>query len=445
MTFQIYVGKRENSRGEVELSLRFRCGRVDQQATANIWIAPGLLTEEIYVSEKGRRSRRTTIPDDMPELKDLMGQMISYIEDCFMFSRRRGVTRGWLADIIDRFHEKEAPGRIAERKDVLGLIDEFLDSTCRLESSCSRTEAYSLLRRSVARFEEFRRIKLPRFKLTVSCLNDVCLKEFEIFMRKEHFWVGRYPLIVSSPDCTGRTRAKSQNTVNDRLKLLKAVMNWAVRTRRIPYNPFDNFVKGQNVYGTPVYLSIDERRKIERLNLSRCPRLELQRDIFIFQCCVGCRVSDLEKLTKSNIVDGELNYVARKTREGRPLTIRVPLNSTAQKILDRYSDSGGESLFPKIYSRVGYNNYIKRIMRLAGVTRKVLVINPLTRESESHQICEVASSHIARRTFIGNIYKKFKDQGLVSELSGHSPGSRAFARYREIDLDMKREMVRAID
>lgn len=156
-------------------------------------------------------------------------------------------------------------------------------------------------------------------------------------------------------------------------------------------------------------------------------------------------MSDLEKLTKSNIVDGELNYVARKTREGRPLTIRVPLNSTAQKILDRYSDSGGESLFPKIYSRVGYNNSIKRIMRLAGVTRKVLVINPLTRESESHQICEVASSHIARRTFIGNIYKKFKDQGLVSELSGHSPGSRAFARYREIDLDMKREMVRAID
>ena len=52
---------------------------------------------------------------------------------------------------------------------------------------------------------------------------------------------------------------------------------------------------------------------------------------------------------------------------------------------------------------------------------------------------------MARRTFIGNIYKKFKDQGLVSELSGHSPGSNAFARYREIDTDMKREMVDSID
>jgi len=34
---------------------------------------------------------------------------------------------------------------------------------------------------------------------------------------------------------------------------------------------------------------------------------------------------------------------------------------------------------------------------------------------------------------------------MVSALTGHKPGSPAFARYREIDDDMKQEMVDAID
>ena len=53
----------------------------------------------------------------------------------------------------------------------------------------------------------------------------------------------------------------------------------------------------------------------------------------------------------------------------------------------------------------------------------------------------IASSHMARRTFIGNIYKKVKDPNMVSALSGHKEGSKAFARYRTIDDEMKKEMI----
>ena len=52
---------------------------------------------------------------------------------------------------------------------------------------------------------------------------------------------------------------------------------------------------------------------------------------------------------------------------------------------------------------------------------------------------------MARRTFIGNIYKKVKDPNMVGALSGHKEGSRAFARYRNIDDDMKREMIRILE
>jgi len=129
-----------------------------------------------------------------------------------------------------------------------------------------------------------------------------------------------------------------------------------------------------------------------------------------------------------------------KTDKNKPVTIRVPLNSIANEILNKYKDYDGKTLFPYI-SEQKYNKAVKEIFKLSGITRIVTVLNPLTRESETKPLNEIASSHLARRTFIGNLYKKVKDPNLVGKLSGHSEGSKAFARYRDIDEEMKIELV----
>ena len=72
-------------------------------------------------------------------------------------------------------------------------------------------------------------------------------------------------------------------------------------------------------------------------------------------------------------------------------------------------------------------------------------INPSTGEQEQRPLNEIASSHLARRTLIGNLYKKVQDPNLVSSLSGHKEGSKAFARYREIDREMKNDLVKLIE
>ena len=82
---------------------------------------------------------------------------------------------------------------------------------------------------------------------------------------------------------------------------------------------------------------------------------------------------------------------------------------------------------------------------MTGITREVVVRNPTTGEFEARHINEIASSHLARRTFIGNIYKQVKDPNLIASMSGHSEGSRAFARYRKIDDEMKKELVNLLD
>ena len=52
---------------------------------------------------------------------------------------------------------------------------------------------------------------------------------------------------------------------------------------------------------------------------------------------------------------------------------------------------------------------------------------------------------MARITFIGNIYRKVKDPNLVSALSGHKEGSKAFLRYRDIDEEKKRDKGKLLD
>ena len=68
-----------------------------------------------------------------------------------------------------------------------------------------------------------------------------------------------------------------------------------------------------------------------------------------------------------------------------------------------------------------------------------------TRTEPNVPINEMASSRMARRTFIGNIYKQVKAPSLYSALTGHAEGSRAFNRYRDIGIDMKRDLVKILE
>ncbi|MEI7527024.1 MAG: tyrosine-type recombinase/integrase, partial [Mariniphaga sp.] len=235
-----------------------------------------------------------------------------------------------------------------------------------------------------------------------------------------------------------------RNRTNKIFQYLKTVIRWAIEEKQTSINSVPKFNLEQDIYGTPYYISIDERNQLYNKDLSDQPELAIQRDIFVFHCLIGCRVGDLLKLKKNSIIDNAVEYIPRKTKEGRPVTVRVPLNTTAKEILNRYAKNEGDSLLPFIPEQT-YNYAIKDMFAAAKLIRMVTVINPTTGDEEKRPLNEIASSHLARRTFIGNLYKKVKDPNLVGSLSGHKEGSRAFARYREIDEEMKIDLVKLLD
>ena len=125
----------------------------------------------------------------------------------------------------------------------------------------------------------------------------------------------------------------------------------------------------------------EERNQLYHTNLDHNPALAVQRDIFVFQCLIGCRVGDLYKLTKSNVINEGIKYIPRKTKDGRPVIVRVPLNSIAKEILAKYKHLPFDELLPMI-SQQKYNVAIKKMFLEAGLTRPVVISNPTTSEQE---------------------------------------------------------------
>ena len=364
------------------------------------------------------------------EINTCVAARKSLILEIYDYENKDNLTSEWLESEI----EKRLRPEVTIKQSFLEIFDEFISKR---KLSDVRKKNFRVILRSLQRYELYRKTTLSFDTITSNTLQDI-----ELFLKTEYAIIGKCPEEYSAIPETRTPQPRGQNTINDTFTKIRTFFIWANNNGITISNPFKKFQVEECVYGDPIYITIEERNRLYSTNLSRHRQLSIQRDIFVFQCLIGCRVGDLYRMTKKNVINGAIEYVARKTREGRPVTVRVPLNSIAKEILERYPS--GDRLLPFI-SEQKYNVAIKRAFLAARLIRPVTVLNPTTREPEIRPLNEVASSHMARRCFVGNLYKQVKDPNLVGALSGHKDGSKAFARYRDIDESMKIDLVKLLE
>lgn len=304
---------------------------------------------------------------------------------------------------------------------------------------------YRCAKRIIQRYELYNQLTEPTFKFTFNSFdNAILLTQLENFIHEEYIIYEQYPELYKAVPDSRPPKQRGKNRINKILRYLRTVIKWAIEQKLTDINQVPKFNITSDLYGTPYYITIDERNALFDFDLSDTPELAEQRDIFVFQCLIGCRVGDLMRMKKNNVIDNAIEYVPGKTKEIHPVTIRVPLNKISKEIINRYSNIEGNRLLPFINEQ-DYNYAIKDIFNAAGLNRLVTKLNPTTGLEEKRPLSEIASSHLARRTFIGNLYKKVKDPNLVGSLTGHTEGSKAFARYREIDEEMKQDLVNLLE
>lgn len=386
------------------------------------------------------------------------------------------LTKDWLKDVVDRFNHPEKYSFIedAKPKNIYEIIDEYTKTPNRKTNQPlaeSHARVFFVMSRAIARYVGFVRAtdrSRKDFEFDINKVTKEDIEDFSDYLRNEkqlsddmprlfEKLLSEYPANVSKGHDTISERG--ENTIIKMRTRLKSVFLFCNMKGYTSNRPFEGLVIGTAKVGTPIYISIDERNRIAETDLesvwetmtkserqvARMPikTLLTQRDIFVFQCLIGCRVGDLYNMTEEYIHNGILVYTPHKTKDesSESVQARVPLHQKALSLIEKYRgvDPKGR-LFPFI-SPQRYNDAIKVIFKMAGVTRMVEVRNARTGENELKPINEVAASHMARRTFVGNAYFKVHDPNLIGKMSGHVEGSKAFARYRKIEDDTLKEVI----
>ncbi|MCX4279469.1 site-specific integrase [Muribaculum sp.] len=444
-----YLSSKVEGNGRSEIQFRLSLTKdIKLRLKSGIYIKPSRFNAGTIVKPRANQEEIAELKELERKIRDLEDYIYALCED----NPVERLTKEFLTKEIDRFHHpkrERKPKEVEEKlqKKFIELVEEF---PTKRGLSEWRHRRYGVLSRSLHRFELYRKVKrqLPA-KLDFEMFTTDILEDYERFLRNEPEIFDKYPRIFEQYPAETRKARKSRrpfpkgdNTIINIFACLRTFFHWAIEEGLTTNNPFVKY-KGKTTehYGTPYYITLEERDRIADFDLSANKSLAVQRDIFIFHCCIGCRISDLMRLTPGNIINDAVEYIASKTKGERPNVIRVPLTQRAKDILDRYKGEDSEGRILPFISSQKYNVAIKKIFKECGITRIVTILNPTTGEEEQRPINEIASSHLARRTFVGNLYKKVKDPNLVGALSGHKEGSRAFSRYRDIDDDMKKELI----
>ena len=344
-----YIGKTTNSAGESEINLRLYVSRdIRLRIGSGIWIDRKRWGKKNDINiPLIQGEERDFLLDKRTRLKaltDLLEHEINTSAD------KSTITREYLEGIVRRFH-KPTKARKEHEKTFFDIIEVYLTAH---KLSENRIKNFRVLVRCLHRFELYKRkVGTKGFKLSFSGLTPEVLRQIEDFLLDEKSVFLQYPDIYEQYPYSTRTSTKTpthkrppvldvdgyekskgmpkqrgQNTVSDLMTRFRAFILWAIDNGYTVNNPFKNFTISEIVYGTPIYISNEERKQLLETDLSADREIETQRDIFVFQCLVGCRVGDYFKMTYSNIVDGAIEYIQHKTKEDRPVTVRVPLNDT---------------------------------------------------------------------------------------------------------------------
>ena len=379
------------------------------------------------------------------------------------------LTSDWMKEIIRKVNHPEV-AEAPKGKTFFELSEEYIK---RRQLAESHARVYRVLARAVSRYEGFvRETERARKNFTwdIDTITRADIEDFSDYLRNEKQLSEDYPKLferlttdypasIKGGKANKNVEDRGENTVIKMRTRLKSLHLFFYDEGYTKNRPFDGVKIGVEKVGTPIYITINERNAIAEADLAakwegadkedkKAARMPLktlieQRDIFIFHCLIGCRVGDLIKLTENHIENGILVYTPHKTKDGGEDAVqaRVPLHPKAQALIEKYrgADKKGR-LFPFI-SPQRYNDALKVIFKLSGVTRNVEIRNPKTGENELVPINTIASSHMARRTFIGNAYFKVQDPNLIGKMSGHVEGSEAFKRYRKIEDETLKDII----
>lgn len=377
-----------------------------------IWTAKSKIevTRDFWNNQRKAKSRNIDIRNEQVRVEKECSELENFILNSFKNTIPEMLPKDWLKGILDptdKTVNKVIPTTLIE------YIDYYIDYRKHELNETSRKK-YNVIKQKLKRLQEHR--KKP---ILIKEINDSFKNEFVDYCKSNLY---------------------AQNTIQRDFVFIKTFCKHA-RFLGVETHIQLDALSLKRAEVNNIYLTFEEIEAIENIDNSKLSEsLKNVRDWLIISCFTGQRISDFMRFNSEmiSIEDGYkyIDFRQKKTQKEISLLLHP-------KVLNVLEQNNGE--FPYPISDQKYNDYLKEVCEIAGITTmvtgsKLIEINGVFRKvSKEYRKCDLVSSHIGRRSYATNFYSVIPTSLLKSQ-TGHESEEMLLAYIGKSSKDFSKEM-----
>lgn len=226
------------------------------------------------------------------------------------------------------------------------------------------------------------------------------------------------PLLLDFRDFLINEKNQRGTTVEKYFDPFKRITKDAVRKDYMPKDPFEYVnLRIKKQPSQRVTLTQEEIQTLVNCTFDANEKhLEINRDVFVFQCYTGIYYSDVKCLSEKSFEErkGKLFLIGNRYKTNVPFIVPLFRFPLAMRMLNKHEGKQDE-IFPTITEQA-YNRSLKVIAEKAGIAKQI-------------------SNKVARHAFGDHLAALGIPEIHNNKFMGHIKGSKAFKHYYEITMD----------
>lgn len=377
---------------------------------------------ELYLQKLSKSSNKAPIRLRITKDRKSMYRTLLHIEPKYWDEKNECIKKQHL-NVIELNALLES--KIAEIKKEISLLEITDNTTCitGIRNKLDNCTSYNLFEYAEKVFDKLYKAgqysSYKKYKSVVKKLQEYVKQDKLPISSVTIGFIQKYEIYLRD------VKNNNKNTITVNMKVIAKLVNDIYTSKELAQvkNPFYSY-KMSKIGSRKHCLEIEELRRIEKLRFRVRSRIFDAKDVFIFECYTGLRISDILTLRWRNYQNNELKISMRKT--GKPLII--PVGEKARAIIERRLN-----ILEKNKIEVAPNRYIFNILSvdvdkvtpheaLNAISSATAVINSYLKQiAEKAQITKNVSTHLARHTFATYLASNPNVTIFtLSELMGHS-------------------------
>jgi integrase len=354
------------------------------------------------------------------EIRQELDKVESFVLSKFNLEALGNISNDWFKDVIKKYYNPVSHGKTTLPLDLIGYAEHYLKKK-------SSTWGNNTIRPHKSTVNKLRKIQNELGEIIkVTGVNEAFKWEYVDYCERNGY---------------------SPNTMQREIGRIKEYCRDAKKNGLETYGGLEDLTI-TGVETNHVYLNFEELEIIKNLPLKNL-RLINARDLLLVACYSGQRVSDFMRFNISMIrEEDDARWLEFQQVKPPKKWMSVPLT----KDMGTFLQERGQ--FPKGISEQKFNDYVKEVCEIAGLTEmvkgsKIINIAPEGQKSVMrvknglYKKSELISSHIGRRSFATNYYGTVPTSYLMF-VTGHSRETTFLIYIKKPKTDLVKEAYRLL-